>query len=191
MSVRELKGGAELDRFLAELPVNLVRKVMRGAALAGAGVIRDEARVRVRRKSGKTAKAIKTSARVAPDGQIVAKVKLRGAHSFVGYLLESGVLPHLIAVSDSLRPERMTRHGARKTSIRTMNQMMKRGSLVIGGQFIGQSVLHPGFAATPFLRPALDAKADEAINVMGVYIRQRLTLGNLRAPTLAVAEVEE
>jgi hypothetical protein len=51
--------------------------------------------------------------------------------------------------------------------------------------------MHPGFAATPFLRPALDAKADEAINVMGAYIRQRLTLGNLRAPTLAVAEVEE
>ena len=67
-----------------------------------------------------------------------------------------------------------------------MNKMLKRGSLKIGENFVGPVVMHPGHAAKPFLRPALDQKAEEAVNAMGTYIAHRVQIGDLRAPTLEV-----
>jgi hypothetical protein len=64
--------------------------------------------------------------------------------------------------------------------------MVKRGSLTIGGNFVGPVVMHPGHAAKPFLRPALDQKAEEAVNAMGAYIAHRVQFGNLKAPNLEV-----
>jgi hypothetical protein len=46
--------------------------------------------------------------------------------------------------------------------------------------------MHPGHAAKPFLRPALDQKAEEAVNAMGAYIAHRVQIGDLKAPKLEI-----
>jgi len=47
-------------------------------------------------------------------------------------------------------------------------------------------VMHPGHAAKPFLRPALDQKAEEAVGAMGAYIAHRVQIGDLKAPKLEI-----
>ena len=79
----------------------------------------------------------------------------------------------------------------RGLSLRTINKAVARGSLVINGTFVGDAVMHPGFAAKPFLRPALDRKAEDAVNAVGKYIAGRLNMGDLRAPVLTAVEDDE
>jgi HK97 gp10 family phage protein len=185
-----LKGGPELLALLDQLPKKIGNNAVRGGARAGAVVVRGEARNRIRRRSGQAAKTLKVSSRI--EGDIVtAKVTMKGKHSFVGPFLEYGVAPHLISVSDVDRPTHQTRRGERKASIKLMNRMVKRGSLVIGGKFVGPYVQHPGHGAHPFMRPALDAKASEAIEKMGEYIRSRLSWRQLQAPSISVEPDEE
>jgi hypothetical protein len=168
-----LKGGPELLRFLDELPKNLERNVIRGGLRAGAKVIQQQAKANVPVKTGQ-------------GSRLSSYVKLRGSGSYLGLFIEYGVAPHLISVAEQDRPERATRHGPRKASIGTINKMVKRGSLVIGGNFVGPVVMHPGHAAKPFLRPALDQKAEEAVTAMGAYIAHRVQIGSLKAPLLEV-----
>jgi HK97 gp10 family phage protein len=42
------------------------------------------------------------------------------------------------------------------------------------GLVITRGVAHPGMAARPFLRPALDTKKDEAIKIMGEIVRRKV-----------------
>ena len=180
-----LKGGPELLRFLDELPKNLERNVIRGGLRAGAKVIQQQAKANVPVKTGQLKRAIGIGTRT--DGsRLSSYVKLRGSGSYLGLFIEYGVAPHLISVAEEDRPVSATRHGPRKVSIGTINKMVKRGSLVIGGNFVGPVVMHPGHAAKPFLRPALDQKAEEAVNAMGAYIAHRVQIGSLKAPSLEV-----
>ncbi len=186
----KLKGGPELLALLDQLPTKVGRAAVRGGVRAAAKVVQQEARANVRRRSGALARSLKLSTRT--DGHIVsAKVTAKGRHSFLAPFIEYGVRPHLITVSDEDRPTAKTRRGDRKASIKLVNRMVRSGSLVINGSFVGPYVHHPGHAAFPFLRPALDTKAAEAINVMGEYIRSRLTWGALQAPAVAVEPDEE
>jgi HK97 gp10 family phage protein len=138
----QMKGAAELNKLLQQLPVEVETKILRNGLNAGARVIRDEARSRVHKKSGKLSRAIKTASGTDPAaGVVTAKVKLRGQHAFLGIFMEYGVLPHLIWASQG------------------------KGSLVINGVAIGKRVQHPGHAAFAFMRPALDAKAGEAVGL--------------------------
>jgi len=186
----KLKGGPELLALLDQIPPKIGRNAVRGGGRAGAVVVRNDAKSRIRRRSGRAAKSLKVSSRIDGD-LVIAKVKMKGPHSFVGVFLEYGVKPHLISVSDEDRPTTMTRRGERKVGIGTMNKMVERGSLVINGKFVGPYVQHPGHGAFPFMRPALDAKAAEAVNAMGEYIRARLSWGQLQAPAVAVEPDEE
>ena len=52
--------------------------------------------------------------------------------------------------------------------------------------FVGAVVMHPGHAAKPFLRSALDQKAEEAVGAMGAYIAHRVQIGDLKAPKLEI-----
>lgn len=176
-----LKGGPELMQFLDQLPPKLEKNVLRGALRAGANVIRDEARANVPVKSGKLRRAIKTDT-VTDGGLIKARVKLRGPHWFIGPFLEFGVAPHFIAAGDS------------GLSARKLTQRLNRsggsnepgGAMKIGGQFVTGAVLHPGIPARPFLRPALDTRANEALRAVGAYMEQRLRIGDFSAPALEV-----
>lgn len=162
-----IKGGKELDALLQQLPVEVETKILRNGLAAGANVIRDEARVLAPKKSGQMAKSIKTVRSVdKAGGQVVAKVRLKGKHAFLGVWMEYGVLPHQIWVHSN------------------------KESLVINGVPIGKHVWHPGFAPKPFFRPAIDTKAEEAVQAVGNYLTQHLSWGTIQAPTVAV-DVEE
>jgi hypothetical protein len=161
-----LKGGAELMEMLDRIPDRLGRNIVRGALRAGAKVVADEAKIRV--GSARIAKQIKVGSR-ASGTVISSKVSVReakGTLGFVAWFLEYGVAPHWI------RPKR-------------------KGGLELAENVVRGEVHHPGFGAKPFLRPALDARAAEAINVMGEYIGARLNWDALRAPALAVEDDEE
>ena len=178
-----LKGGPELLRFLDELPKNLERNVIRGGLRAGAKVIQQQAKANVPVKTGQLKRAIGIGTRT--DGsRLSSYVKLRGSGSYLGLFIEYGVAPHLISVADEDRPVRK----GRKVGIGTINKMVKRGSLIIGGNFVGPMVMHPGHAAKPFLRPALDQKGAEAVNAVGAYIAHRIQIGNLKAPLLEASD---
>jgi len=180
-----LKGGPELLQLLDQLPKNLERNVIRGGLRAGAKVIQQQAKANVPVKTGQLKRAIGIGTRT--DGaKLSSYVKLRGKGSYLGLFIEYGVAPHLISVTEADVPVRQTRHGPRKVSISTMNKMLKRGSLKIGENFVGPVIMHPGHAAKPFLRPALDQKAEEAVTAMGAYIAHRVQIGDLKAPALEV-----
>jgi hypothetical protein len=172
-------------RLLDELPKNLERNVIRGGLRAGAKVIQQQAKANVSVKTGKLKKAIGIGTRVE-GSKLSSYVKLRGSGSYLGLFIEYGVAPHLISVSDADKQVRKTPGGRQAVSIGTINKMVKRGSLKIGQSFVGPLIMHPGHAAKPFLRPALDQKAEEAVNAMGAYIAHRVQIGDLKAPKLEV-----
>ncbi|MBK6720194.1 MAG: HK97 gp10 family phage protein [Sphingomonadales bacterium] len=184
MTIR-LSGGPELLALLDQLPKNLERNIIRGGLRAGAKVIQQQARANVPVESGQLRRAIGIGTRTE-GARLSSYVKLRGPGSYIGHFIEYGVSPHLIKVAEEARPIRNTRRGPRRLSMGTINKMVARGSLVIGGNFVGPMVHHPGHAPKPFLRPALDQKAQEAVAAMGAYIAQRFQIGDLRAPTLSV-----
>lgn len=54
----QLEGGKQLEKALKQLPGRIAKKVVRGATLAGAGVVRKEAKRRVAFESGTLKKSI-------------------------------------------------------------------------------------------------------------------------------------
>lgn len=161
-----INGGKDLAALMAQLPVEVETKLMGNGLVAGANRIRDKARSLVHEKSGLTRKAIKTVRSKPADGQVVVKVKLKGRHSAVGNWLEHGVAAHQI----------WARAG--------------KGSLVINGVPIGKMVRHPGFAPKPFLYPAFDTTAGEAVQEVVGYLTKYLQWGSITAPIVAV-DLEE
>ena len=157
----KIKGGRELHALLQQLPVQVETKIMRNAMARGVKVIQAEAKRLAPTESGALDAAIKTT-RDTKKGRVVAKVKVLGEHSYLARFMEYGVLPHVISVRDG------------------------EGSLKIGKSFVGAEVMHPGHASRPFLRPAFDSKAAEAVNVIGEYIASYLKFGTIQAPTVSV-----
>lgn len=172
-----MEGLADLHRLLQDLPAKIEANVMRGALRAGANVIADEAKRNVSVKNGDLRDSIRVSARLK-DGSVIARITAgqskRLAGVFYAHFVEYGTVAHWISVDEKARPERLTRRGKRKYSLRTLNRMAKRGSLVIGGNFVGESLEHPGARAKPFMRPAFDAKSQAAVEAVAEYIRNRL-----------------
>lgn len=152
---------------MAGLPKKL-QGVLRGAANAGADVIVDEISERT------TSEAVRANLRKrikALDGQIkvTIDVKSRWARS-LGIWLEYGTTPHFISVDESQR-------GGRSIGRinRLSNETDKGHSLVIGGNFVGTTVFHPGARPHPAFRPALDTKEAEAIAAAQAYINTRIS----------------
>jgi HK97 gp10 family phage protein len=103
-------GLAELDKKLEALPGKIQRRALRKALLAGADIIRDEARAIVHRKSGKLAAAIESSASlsvasaddreflnaagVSASDAAIAIVSVRGGPARRAHLTEFGAAPH-------------------------------------------------------------------------------------------------
>lgn len=151
---------------MAQLPGELERKVLRGAARAGAKVVADEAKDRV--ASDVVRNAIVIRARSVP-GQIVVKVSVKeGWPRSVGTWLEYGTDPHFISVDDDLRQGmsvgRINKHGTAE----------HKATLVINGKPVGATVHHPGATPHPFLRVSLDLKEREAVAAAQSYINSRV-----------------
>jgi len=167
-----VKGLAELDRYLSALPQNLQKSAYRAGLTAAAGVVRDEARARAPKQTGRMARAIRSgSARVNQDGTLSIRVYVdeRRPDGFLGYFAEYGVDPHLIARSGRGEGRVAVRRAAGgEGSI--AGRPMKLGP----DDFVSGVIQHPGHAAHPFMRPALDGKADEAAEAFAAKIRDYL-----------------
>lgn len=169
-------GLAETLRALDLLPDRLRTNGVRQMLSAMADPIIEEARLRVPRKSGKLAKAIrKGSPRKDEDGTFRIRIYVdeRRENGFLGYFLENGVRPHWIKVPDAelAQVPQGRRRQSRATKMKNLNTGIRAGSLVINGNFVGPYVFHPGIARHPFLVPALDVRADDAIAAGGVKLK--------------------
>ena len=160
---------SDISEFISSLVNGLEPKVARGAVRAAAVVIADGAIEECR--SQEVADSIQVSTRTDP-GVVTAKVQTKGPGAFMAPWLEYGTDPHFISVDDA-------QSGGR--TVRRINIMVKRGSLVIGGKFVGETVHHPGARPFPFMRPAADTRQQAAIDAAGAYIGNRLTKEGLAA----------
>lgn len=166
----KVTGLKELNEFMKQLPEKLQKNVMRGALRAGAKALEAEAKRGAAVDAGDLRASIRISTR-NQKGMVTASVK---TDDFKAHWIEYGTAAHWISVDEKVRPTRKTRRGERVIGLKTLNKMLARGSLQIGGQFVGSSVHHPGARARPFMRPALDNKGQEAIVAAGNYIKARL-----------------
>jgi HK97 gp10 family phage protein len=179
----QVKGLAELQKIMQLLPVQLETNVLRGALYAGAKVIRDEAKrlapvapptAKNRRLYKGYAGALRDSIRAGAmvdrkAGKVMAYIRAgshgktrkgKGADAYYARWVEFGTAAHLIV--------------AKGKNAGTLNRRAKRRGLKIGDVFVGPSVKHPGSKPRPFMRPAFDTKAREAVVAAGLYIRKRL-----------------
>lgn len=154
-----VRGGKDIAAALTALGKRIETQAVRSGLTAAAAVIRDEARVRAPKQTGKMAKSIKSgSPRRHQDGTFSVSVRLVGDHAFLGFFHEYGVAPHLIA---------RTSGGEGRVALRKAfdgKGTIKARPMKIGDRYVSGILQHPGHAAHPFLRPALDAKADEAVS---------------------------
>lgn len=205
MTEIKTKGLAELQKMLNTLPAKMEKNILRGAMRAGAkpvlaaakqgaavasGELRDSLRITDGVKKGNRSQvyAAVTTAKKVKRGQVDAA---GASDAFYAKFVEFGTDPHLIKVEDNEKPRYVTRRGTvKKQSMKTINKMVKTGSLVIGKNFVGPVVSHPGAKPHPFMRPALDTQAGAAVTAAGEYIKKRLTKEGLDASGVDV-EVEE
>lgn len=139
-----VKGFAELETFLRQLPAKVERNVLRGALRAAAKIIQARAKANVRKRSRATEKSIKVGSR-SQGGQVTAYVRVK---DFKANWLEYGTRPHQIKPKNGK-------------------------ALAIAGKVV-EHVNHPGARPYPFLRPALDQGAPLALIAAAEYMKQRL-----------------
>lgn len=151
----EIKGLKSLDKTLKSLPPRLQTKVVRGATLAGANVVRKEARRRapVRTPDDKAPKAAKPRLNKGTYVQV----------TFPGHLRKN---------IRSARNRRVPRW--------QISYLVGWTTSAFYGLFIEKGTKHQG--AQPFLRPAFDSKKGEINKVIGERIWRGLKreLGKLR-----------
>lgn len=163
-----VRGREAVNRFFDQLPKEIEAKLLRGAGRAGGKVIADDARDRALSDEVRGDIVVKTSSR---DGRVVVRVTVKAGWGYsLGVWQEWGTEPHFIKVAEDQRQGR---------SIGRINKLAKTGSLVIGGQFVGETVHHPGAKDTPFLRPALDLRGADAIAAAQAYINSRIVGGRI------------
>lgn len=170
-----LKGGPELLAFLDAFPLRLVKGAVRSGMVAAAKPIRDQARQNVRKKSGRLAKAIRTgSPRVEQNGNVTIRVLVDKSkpHGFLANWIEYGVAAHFINAGDSGISARLL---TKKSGRLGMGNDAETGAIRIGNEFVSGAIYHPGFGAKPFMRTALDMRAEDAVNALGERIRSYLS----------------
>lgn len=161
-----VKGLKELDAYLKALHMNMQKAAYRQALTAAAKPIRDEARLRAPKRTGAMAKSIKTgSPRQNQDGTFSVSIRPSGRHDFLALFHEYGVAPHLIASTGKGEGRVALKKAAEGTGTVTA------GVMKIGDDFVSGIISHPGHRAQPFMRPALDAKANEAVKAFADKIR--------------------
>ena len=143
-----VKGLRELAQALQTLPAKVEANILRGALRAGAMRIRNIARQTsaFRDRTGALRRSIRVTVR-RRGGRIIARVVAGNKRAWYAHIIERGAQAHAIT-----------------------------GRLRIGDQIITGTVQHPGVIARPFMRPAADTGAQQALVAMREYMRQRLAL---------------
>lgn len=166
-----VKGLAELDRYLSALPKNMETAAVRAGLVAAANPPLEEARRLASGWSGQVSRAIrKGSARKNQDGTFSIRIYVdeRKPGGYLGYFGEYGVEPHLIG---------RTGGGEGRVAVRKASEGaggVEGRAMKIGDDFVSGIISHPGHAAHPFMRPALDTMADEAVEAFATKIRDYL-----------------
>lgn len=150
----EVKGLRELDEALKRLPLEIQRKVLARAVLAGAGVIRDEARRLCPKNTGALAKSIVAKRKRQAGASVVYQV---GPRKFYGHMVEFGTAPHEI-------------------KMQKLGKMLKLGRW---RNIYAASVEHPGTAPRPFLRPAFDTSIDKATERFRMVLARAIERGEV------------
>jgi len=165
MSTIQVKGLADLQKFLDQLPAKLEQNVLRGALRAAAkpvmatakqnapvGEPSDTNKKLYKLYAGALRDSIRLSARIDRKRRmVVASVKAggksakTGADVFYAHMVEFGTRPHSVVKGSSLRSYR------------------------------AQTAQHPGMKARPFMRPALDSQAQSAVIAAAEYMKKRLS----------------
>lgn len=147
MSEVRVTGLSELQRFLDQLPAKMEANLMRGALRAGMNVVKPVAQHNVHSVSGELAAGLKVGTR-RKSGTVVARLVATGKHAFVAKFVEYGTAAHTIKA--------------------------KNGAALAFAGGLYKSVDHPGAKKRPFLRPALDQEAQNAVIAAAEFIKTRL-----------------
>lgn len=185
MTVIPLKGGPELLDFLGAFPDGLRNRAVRSAIVAAAAPVRAQARVLAPKKTGLMARAIQTgSARVNDDGTVSVRIRMASErsgkghnyHAFLGYFWEYGTKAYSGKV--------IVRAGRSRQRSRKFHESLS-------GNIWG---MYPDIAAhpkRPFMAPALEQRASEAVNAFGDRVRTYIsTKANFTAPVTIEADGE-
>lgn len=162
----KIEGGEELLKALRTLGEN-VDKSVKGATRAGGKVMLGRARANARAVTSRSGKKVEEGKTVQASSPVQLRVRKRKGFAVAsvtpakGYghlkLLEYGAQPHDIFGNPMLR-------------------------FYSGGQLIETPyVRHPGFTARPWLRPAIDAVATEAIEAVGKTLAETLEKAKIAA----------
>ena len=156
----QIKGLEALQAALDELPAKIEANVIRGACRAAAKVVKDEA-VRLcptgkpstenERLYGDYEGALRDSIRVSvrtKRGKVIASIKAGNKQAYYAHMVEFGTASHW------LKPK-------------------NRKSLFLAGLF-KEAIKHPGAKRKPFMRPAIDGRAEDAVEALAQYIKDRL-----------------
>ncbi len=163
----KIKGLAELEKALQQLPDKLERNILRGALRQGALVIAAKAKELAPVRTGKLRNSIRVSSRIK-KGIPVVVVKAGGrkkGEPFYAHMVEFGTAGH------EIRPA-----GAK--------------SLFIAG-LMREIVHHPGAQKTPFMRPAFDASVAAATLAFAEHLKKRLTKAGIETPEVGLVLDEE
>jgi len=145
-----VKGLKELQKFMDTLTPKMEKNVMRSALRAGANVIKASAKQNVPVKSGALRASIRVTTR-GRGGHVSASVKVGNKRAWYAHIIEfTGAAAHKITAK-------------------------KGGALAFLGRLF-DSVDHPGMQAKPFMRPALDSQAQNAVVEVGKHIKKRLAV---------------
>lgn len=159
----KFKGLKELDATLASLADQIERNIVRSGLRMACKVIEEEARRNVNSRSGTLAASIHSSTRVingVPVGKITAGSRQKGGGgAFYAHMVEFGTAAHFIKA--------------------------KSAKSLFLAHILRNGVHHPGAKMKPFMRPALDAKAQEAVMAFATQVRKRLTKAGLNTPDVS------
>jgi HK97 gp10 family phage protein len=146
----EIKGLKELDEELRKFPIELQKKALGSMVAAGGRIVKDAA-LHNFMSVAKTMNLDKNEKLWSLKNIVLRRMKSKDKGKstltygiraqYPAFYLETGTTPHTITAK-------------------------KAKSLGSDGKF-GKSVKHPGYAARPFLRPALDNNVQRVVNAMG------------------------
>lgn len=160
----DFKGGREIERALAELgePRDL-RRIATAATREAAEIVAQEARQLVPVDTGTLQSAIKTGNRVGTRAR-----RFRGARGRAFREAIDSTVEQYVGIDESVRPARPAKNPKRKRSAGGSSG----GAVGFYAQVVEFGL--PNQKAQPFMRPAFEAKAQEANDAMGDILWRRI-----------------
>ena len=166
MTTTTVSGLKELNSLLQKLPANIERNLMRGAMRAGQKVLADATKSNLRSNGSVDTGELEKSVRVRFKR---SSERFGWIRSFVIVGNKKAYYPHWVEYGTATyyTGNGRTVGGAYNIAPKTAD------SLFLGGSF-AESVMHPGMRPKPFIRPAVDNNADNAINQVAEYLQKRI-----------------